>query len=63
MYDDICNCDIDDIYCISANDAFVMNAWAKQQDIKNVKVIPMDLGNFTRYMGMLIGKNLFRIWT
>ena len=41
MYDDICNCDIDDILCI-VNDAFVMNAWAKQQDIKNVKVIPMD---------------------
>jgi len=57
MYDDICNCEIDDIYCISVNDAFVMNAWAKQQDIKNVKVIPDGSGNFTRFMGMLVGKN------
>ena len=48
---------VDEVYCISVNDAFVMNAWAKQQDIQNVKVIPDGSGNFTRYMGMLIGKN------
>ena len=34
-----------------------MNAWKKHQDIQNVKVIPDGSGNFTRYMGMLIGKN------
>ena len=34
-----------------------MNAWAKSQDIQNVKVIPDGSGNFTRFMGMLIGKN------
>ena len=56
-YDNIRNQDIDEIYCISVNDAFVMNAWAKHQDIQNVKVIPDGSGNFTRYMGMLIGKN------
>lgn len=48
---------LDEVYCISVNDAFVMNAWAKQQDLQNVKVIPDGSGNFTRYMGMLIGKN------
>ena len=56
-YDKIRNMDIDEVYCISVNDAFVMNAWAKQQNIKNVKVLPDGSGNFTRYMGMLIGKN------
>ena len=56
-YDTIRNMDIDEVYCISVNDAFVMNAWAKQQNIKNVKVLPDGSGNFTRYMGMLIGKN------
>ena len=56
-YDRIRNNDIDEVYCISVNDAFVMNAWAKQQDIQNVKVIPDGSGNFTRFMGMLIGKN------
>lgn len=48
---------IDDIYCMSVNDAFVMNAWAKHQNIKNVKVIPDGSGDFTRMMGMLVRKD------
>ncbi len=48
---------IDEIYCCSVNDSFVMNAWAEVLDIKNVKVIPDGSGNLTRYMGMLVGKN------
>jgi len=47
---------IDEIYCMSVNDAFVMNAWAKQQEIKNVKVIPDGNGEFTMKMGMLVNK-------
>ena len=56
-YDAIRNQDIDEVYCISVNDAFVMNAWGKDQNIQHVKMIPDGSGNFTRYMGMLIGKN------
>ena len=56
-YDSIRNQDIDEVYCISVNDAFVMNAWGKDQNIQHVKMIPDGSGNFTRYMGMLIGKN------
>jgi peroxiredoxin len=48
---------IDEVYCVSVNDSFVMNAWAEVLKIKNVKVIPDGSGNFTRFMGMLIGKN------
>lgn len=48
---------IDDIYCLSVNDAFVMNAWARQQGLKNVKVIPDGSGEFTRKMGMLVAKD------
>ena len=48
---------IDDIYCMSVNDSFVMNAWAKQQELKNVKVIPDGSGQFTRLMGMLVDKD------
>ena len=48
---------IDDIYCCSVNDSFVMNAWTKHMGIKNVKMIPDGSGNLTRFMGMLIGKN------
>lgn len=47
---------IDEIYCISINDAFVMNEWARHLGIKNVKVIPDGNGDFTRQMGMLVNK-------
>lgn len=57
VYDKIRQNNIDEIYCISVNDAYVMNAWHNQQKIKNVKFIPDGSGNFTRFMGMLIGKN------
>ena len=36
---------IDEIYCMSVNDSFVMNKWAQDQGLKNVKVIPMDLAS------------------
>lgn len=48
---------IDEIYCVSVNDAFVMNAWAKSQNIENVKVIPDGSGEFTAEMGMLVDKD------
>ena len=48
---------VNEIYCVSVNDSFVMNAWADRMNIKNVKMIPDGSGNFTRFMGMLIGKN------
>ena len=47
---------IDEIYCLSVNDAFVMNAWAKDQMITNVKLIPDGNGEFTSSMGMLVKK-------
>ena len=31
---------IDDIYCLSVNDTFVMNAWFKEQGIEKVKPLP-----------------------
>lgn len=43
---------VDDIYCISVNDAFVMNAWRDAQNLKNVKVIPDGNGDFTKGMNM-----------
>tara|TARA_R110002051_G_C8480435_1_gene461565 strand:+ start:145 stop:657 length:513 start_codon:yes stop_codon:yes gene_type:complete len=45
---------IDDIYCFSVNDSFVMNAWRDQNNLKNVKVIPDGNGEFTKEMGMLV---------
>ncbi|WP_156851490.1 peroxiredoxin [Bartonella refiksaydamii] len=57
LYDEFKKIGIDEIYCLSVNDAFVMNAWGKAQDIKNVKLIPDGSGEFTRKMGMLVAKD------
>ena len=47
---------VDDVYCISVNDSFVMNAWRDYLDIEKIKLIPDGAGNFTRAMGMLVNK-------
>jgi len=54
QYNDFKAKGIDEIYCVSVNDAFVMNEWARVLNIKNVQVIPDGGYNFTRGMGMLI---------
>ena len=56
MYNKFRALGIDDVYCISVNDAFVMNAWAKKQGIENIKMIPDGSAKFTRQMGMLVQK-------
>ena len=55
-YDEFTSLGIDAIYCISVNDAFVMNAWAQDQNIKNVQLIPDGNAYFTRSMGQLVTK-------
>ena len=47
---------VDDIICISVNDAFVMNEWAKDQEADNLTLIPDGNGEFTEKMGMLVDK-------
>ena len=47
---------VDDIICISVNDAFVMNEWARFQEAQNLTVIPDGNGEFTEGMGMLVDK-------
>ena len=47
---------IHEIYCVSVNDAFVMNKWAESQNLKNVKVLPDGNADFTREMNMLVDK-------
>lgn len=56
MYDEFKALGIDDIYCISVNDAFVMNKWKEQQAAKNLTFIPDGNGEFTRKMGYLVEK-------
>src|SRR5210317_628214 len=47
---------IDEIYCLSVNDAFTMFQWGIHQGVENVKLLPDGNGEFTRLMGMLVQK-------
>ncbi|MFO8041221.1 MAG: glutathione peroxidase [Sodalinema sp.] len=47
---------VDEIVCLSVNDTFVMNEWAKDQECDNVTLIPDGNGDFTEQMGMLVDK-------
>lgn len=49
--------ELDEVYCISVNDSFSMNAWFKSLDINKVKPIPDGNGEFTRKMGFLVDKS------
>ena len=48
---------VDEIICISVNDAFVMNEWKATQRANNITFIPDGNGEFTEGMGMLVDKN------
>ncbi len=48
---------IDQIVCLSVNDAFVMYQWGKSQNARNVFLLPDGAGDFTREMGMLVDKS------
>ncbi len=48
---------IDEIYCMSVNDAFVMYQWGLKLGAKHVKLLPDGNGEFTRKMGMLVEKS------
>jgi len=56
-FDDIIAKGIDEVYCISVNDSFTMNAWFKQLGVQNVKPIPDGSVDFTRSLGMLVKKD------
>jgi thioredoxin-dependent peroxiredoxin len=57
LYDEFKALGVDEIICLSVNDAFVMFQWGKQQGAKNVFLLPDGNGEFTRKMGMLVDKS------
>jgi peroxiredoxin len=57
LYDEFKALGIDEIYCISVNDAFVMFQWGKNLGAEKVKLLPDGNGEFTRKMGMLVEKS------
>jgi len=48
---------VDDIICMSVNDAFVMNEWGKDQHAENIRFLPDGNGDFTDGMGLLVNKD------
>lgn len=57
LYDEFKAAGVDEVYCISVNDAFVMYQWGQNMGLKNVKLLPDGSADFTRRMGMLIKKD------
>ena len=47
---------IDDVVCISVNDAFVMNEWQRSQKAQRLTFLPDGNGEFSDKMGLLVGK-------
>ena len=57
LYDEFKEQGVDDIICLSVNDAFVMYQWGRHIGNKRIHLLPDGNGEFTRKMGMLVDKS------
>jgi peroxiredoxin len=55
-YDQLKELGIDEVYCLSVNDAFSMYQWSKQLGVSKVKMLPDGNGTFSKGMDMLVKK-------
>ena len=56
-YDELKDAGIDEVYCLSVNDAFTMFQWGRHLGANNVKLLPDGSGHFTKGMDMLVDKD------
>jgi|TARA_B100001093_G_scaffold287525_1_gene274673 peroxiredoxin len=56
-YDKLLELGMDEVYCLSINDTFVMNSWMSSQEVTKVKPVPDGTGEFTRRLGFLVDKS------
>lgn len=47
---------VDEVVCLSVNDAFVMDAWKEDQKARRVRFVPDGNGLFSEAMGLLVDK-------
>lgn len=57
FYDEFKKLGVDEVICLSVNDAFVMNAWKDDQKVEKVKLLPDGSTEFTKGMNMLVKKD------
>jgi peroxiredoxin len=57
LYEQFRQLGVDEVVCLSVNDAFVMFQWGKAQGANKVRLLPDGNGEFTRKMGMLVDKS------
>ncbi len=56
-YEEFKELGIDEVICLSVNDAFVMFQWGRHMGVEKVRLLPDGSGEFTRKMGMLVDKD------
>ncbi|WNK00546.1 peroxiredoxin [Thalassospiraceae bacterium LMO-JJ14] len=57
LYEEFAALGVDQVICLSVNDAFTMYQWGKSQNAKNVFLLPDGNAEFSRKMGMLVDKS------
>jgi len=57
LYDEFKKHGVDEVICLSVNDAFVMYQWGRHMGVEKVRLLPDGSGEFTRKMGMLVYKD------
>ena len=56
FYHDIIGHGIDEVYCVSVNDGFVMKSWFTSLGVERVQYLSDGNGDFTERLGMLVSK-------
>jgi peroxiredoxin len=56
-YEELKKYRVDEVFCLSMNDPFVINIWKKNFSIQKVNFIPDGNGDFTKGMNMLTDRS------
>lgn len=56
MHQEFKDLGVDEVWCTSVNDAFVMHQWGVHQKLNHTKLLPDGNGDFAKAMGMLVDK-------
>lgn len=57
LYDTFRENGIDDVYCLSVNDGFVLEAWKRAEKARKITMLPDADGEFTSKLGFLVDKS------